>query len=85
MLESCARFQSQSREVLAHALTQLVTDIRKVLIHPDLGNDGKIAALFSLVDAVAPPPEADEEGESGTGEGLVPPAGTTVTRSPVPS
>jgi hypothetical protein len=54
---SCARFQLQTQADLADTLTELVTGIRRVLMDQGLGLAGQIHAIFTLVDAAAPPPE----------------------------
>lgn len=41
---------------LADILCQLILDIRRVLVHPDLQNAVKLAAIRELVDELAPPP-----------------------------
>lgn len=41
---------------LASALCQLILDIRRILMHPDLQNHVKLAAIQSAVDELAPPP-----------------------------
>lgn len=58
MLESTAGLRLQPPGALADVLIGLITDIRRVLIHPDLGNDQKLTEVFALVDEAAPPPPA---------------------------
>jgi hypothetical protein len=41
---------------LPYLLTGLIRDIRLTLIHPDLGNAAKLAAITQTVDQLAPPP-----------------------------
>lgn len=82
MLESCAWFYSEPPEILADVLTQLVTDIRRVLIHPELGNDTKVIEMFAIVDAVAPPPPPEGARER---PGTEPRARTAMTHLAVPS
>jgi hypothetical protein len=45
---------------MEHALPDLITgmirEIRLILVHPDLGNAAKLAAITSTVDLLAPPP-----------------------------
>ena len=41
---------------LADVLCQLILDIRRILVHPDLQNYVKLAAIQSAVDELAPPP-----------------------------
>ena len=41
---------------LASALCQLILDIRRILMHPDLQNHVKLSAIQSAVDELAPPP-----------------------------
>jgi hypothetical protein len=55
---------------MEHALPDLITgmirQIRLILVHPDLGNAAKLAAITDTVDLLAPPPGADPE-SSGPG------------------
>ena len=41
---------------LADVLCQLILDVRRILVHPDLQNHVKLAAIQSAVDELAPPP-----------------------------
>jgi hypothetical protein len=41
---------------LADVLCQLICDIRRILIHPDLQNHVKLRAISEAVDELAPPP-----------------------------
>jgi hypothetical protein len=41
---------------LAGMLCQLILDIRRILVHPDLANHVKLAAIQAAVDELAPPP-----------------------------
>ncbi len=41
---------------LCDILCQLIIDIRRILLHPDLRNDVKLAAIAEAVDELAPPP-----------------------------
>jgi hypothetical protein len=41
---------------LPDLLCGLIRDIRLILIHPDLANAAKLAAITQTVDQVAPPP-----------------------------
>jgi hypothetical protein len=60
MLESCAGFQAQTPNALAGVLTGLITDLRKVINHPETGPVAKLAEVFAIVDSVAPsPPPGD--------------------------
>ncbi len=47
---------------MEHALPDLITgmirEIRLILVHPDLGNAAKLAAITDTVDLLAPPPAA---------------------------
>jgi hypothetical protein len=63
MLESCAWFYREDPEFLADVLTQLVTEIRRTLVHPDMGLADKVTRIHGIVDTVAPPPppEGGEE------------------------
>jgi hypothetical protein len=56
MLESTASLRLQPPDALADVLTGLITDIRHVLVHPDLRHDQKILAVHALLNAAAPPP-----------------------------
>lgn len=53
---------------IEHALPDLITgmirEIRLILVHPDLGNAAKLAAITDTVDLLAPPPGADSESGS---------------------
>ena len=40
----------------ADMLCGLIKDIRRILIHPDLQNQVKLAAIETAVDELAPPP-----------------------------
>ena len=40
----------------AEMLCDLIKDIRRILIHPDLQNAVKLAAIAEAVDELAPPP-----------------------------
>src|SRR5260221_8565199 len=56
---------------MEHALPDLITgmirEIRLILVHPDLGNAAKLAAITDTVDLLAPPPEASPETSSSAG------------------
>jgi len=41
---------------LAAVLCQLILDIRRILVHPDLQNHVKLSAIATAVDELAPPP-----------------------------
>src|SRR5215469_14258393 len=43
-------------DALGDLLTGLVREIRLILVHPDLGNAAKLAAITDTVDLLAPPP-----------------------------
>jgi hypothetical protein len=43
-------------DALRDLLTGLIRDIRLILVHPDLGNAAKLAAITDTVDLLAPPP-----------------------------
>src|SRR5215469_12694559 len=49
-------------DALRDLLCGLIRDIRLILVHPDLGNAAKLAAITQTVDYLAPPPgpEANE-------------------------
>ena len=40
----------------AEMLCDLIMDIRRILIHPDLPNHAKLACIAEAVDELAPPP-----------------------------
>src|SRR5258708_196456 len=56
---------------MEHALPDLITgmirEIRLILLHPDLGNAAKLAAITHTVDLLAPPPGASLESSSSSG------------------
>jgi hypothetical protein len=56
---------------MEHALPDLITgmirEIRLILVHPDLGNAAKLAAITDTVDLLAPPPGASLESSSSSG------------------
>ena len=61
MFESYAQFRTQTPEVLRDTLTVLIADIRRVLVHMELGNSAKLTAVTGLIDraaAIPPPPPA---------------------------
>jgi hypothetical protein len=62
MLESYADLKHQPREALATLLVSVLIDIRQVLAHPEMPNHLKVAGVFAIVDAAAPPPPP-ERGE----------------------
>jgi len=41
---------------LCDILCQLIMDIRRILIHPDLPNHARLSAIARAVDELAPPP-----------------------------
>jgi len=41
---------------LCDILGQLIMDIRRILIHPDLPNHARLSAIARAVDELAPPP-----------------------------
>jgi hypothetical protein len=82
MLESCAWFYHEPSEVLADVLTQLVTDIRRVLAHPEMSHYAKVLAMFEVVDTVAPPPPPAEAEGTARAEHR---ARTAMTHLAVPS
>ena len=43
----------------AELLCDLIKDIRRILMHPDLSNAAKLSAVETAVDEVAPPPPPD--------------------------
>ena len=44
---------------LCDVLCQLIMDIRRILVHPDLQNAVKLRAIAEAVDELAPPPPPD--------------------------
>ena len=60
---------------MEHALPDLITgmirEIRLILVHPDLGNAAKLAAITDTVDLLAPPPgaQARDSATSTAGNG----------------
>jgi hypothetical protein len=46
----------QTDHALSDLLCGLIRDIRRILVHPDLGNASKLAAIAETVDQLAPPP-----------------------------
>jgi hypothetical protein len=57
MHESLAWLRDPASEsALPDLLCGLITDIRLILVHPDLPNAAKLAAITQTVDQVAPPP-----------------------------
>ena len=44
---------------LASVLIEFITDLRRILIHPDLQVAAKLIAVERRVDELAPPPRAD--------------------------
>ena len=55
MQETLWRFRDPALD-LSDTLLDLITDIRVILIHPDLQNAAKLARIASVVDELAPPP-----------------------------
>jgi hypothetical protein len=49
----------QTGPALSELLCGLITDIRLILVHPDLGNAAKLGAITQTVDQLAPPPGLD--------------------------
>ena len=44
----------------AELLCDLIKDIRRILVHPDLQNATKLSAIQTAVDELAPPPPPGE-------------------------
>lgn len=58
MDESLARLRDPSATAtLADTLCQLIKDIRRIIMHPDLQNHAKLSAIERAVDELAPPPD----------------------------
>ena len=57
MEESLAWLRApETQPALGDLLCGLIRDIRLILIHPDLANAAKLAAITATVDQMAPPP-----------------------------
>jgi hypothetical protein len=56
MHESLARLRDPRLDTV-NMLCQLVLDIRRILVHPDLQNHVKLSAIQTAVDELAPPPD----------------------------
>ena len=54
--------------ILADMLCDLIIDIRRILIHPDLPNHAKLAAIAEAVDELAPPPLPPDPGSQAVTE-----------------
>jgi hypothetical protein len=68
MLESCGWFREEPPDFLADVLVKLVTDIRAVLAHPEMGTVDKLTRVFAIVDTVAPPPPPEGGEEAARAE-----------------
>lgn len=55
MNESLAALRDPELDQVA-VLCQLIADIRRIIMHPDLQNAVKLSAIQSAVDELAPPP-----------------------------
>ena len=51
---------------LASVLCQLILDIRRILVHPDLQNAVKLRAIAEAVDELAPPPPPSDPDKSSS-------------------
>jgi hypothetical protein len=60
MLESTASLRLQPPDALAGALIGLITDLRKVINHPEMGPVAKLAEVFAIVDKAAPYPAPED-------------------------
>lgn len=58
MHETLKRFRDPELDLCA-MLCDLIIDIRRILIHPDLQNHVKLACIAEAVDELAPPPPPD--------------------------
>ncbi len=54
-------------DALPDLITGMIRDIRLILVHPDLGNAAKLAAIAEAVDQFAPPPGPQANGTEVTG------------------
>jgi hypothetical protein len=54
-------------DALPDLITGMIRDIRLILVHPDLGNAAKLAAITEAVDQFAPPPGPWANGAEATG------------------
>ncbi|HUN36122.1 MAG TPA: hypothetical protein VMU95_29340 [Trebonia sp.] len=54
-------------DALPDLITGMIRDIRLILVHPDLGNAAKLAAITEAVDQFAPPPGPQANGTQMTG------------------
>jgi hypothetical protein len=54
--------EPEASPAVGDLLCGLIRDIRLILIHPDLGNAAKLAAITETVDLLAPPPGPDTTG-----------------------
>jgi hypothetical protein len=63
MHESLNRLRDPDLD-LTSVLCQLILDIRRILIHPDLQNHVKLSAIQTAVDELAPPPPVPDPSTS---------------------
>lgn len=54
-------------DALPDLIAGMIRDIRLILIHPDLGNAAKLAAITQAVDQLAPPPDPVTDGARPSG------------------
>jgi hypothetical protein len=54
-------------DALPDLITGVIRDIRLILVHPDLGNAAKLAAITDAIDQFAPPPGPQVHGTEVTG------------------
>jgi hypothetical protein len=54
-------------DALPDLITGMIRDIRLILVHPDLGNAAKLAAITEALDQFAPPPGPQANGTEVTG------------------
>jgi hypothetical protein len=54
-------------DALPDLITGMIRDIRLILVHPDLGNAAKLAAITEAIDQFAPPPGPQVSGAHVTG------------------
>jgi hypothetical protein len=55
--------EPEPRPDLADLMIDFITDLRRLIIHPEMRLDDKLTAIERRVDQLAPPPRAD----GGTG------------------
>jgi hypothetical protein len=72
-------------DALPDLITGMIRDIRLILVHPDLGNAAKLAAITEAVDQFAPPPGPQASGGELTGLQAAASIVALLARSPGPA